>query len=143
MIEIAVVKRHALHKGEIGLFPVDQIADEEVQRMPDDGAPMWADITAPKNIRLMRLLWAIASKLAQGGVYHDKDSAMEDLKIRARHARFAIENGQTVIVPRSLSGLSRAALGRLADRFVWIICSEILPGMDESEFRAELEDMLG
>jgi hypothetical protein len=142
MIEIAVVKRRALYKDEIGLFAVDQIADEEIKRLPNDEAPLWAEITTPASLKLLRLLWAIATKLAQGGLYPDKDVAMEDLKIRARHARFAVEKDRVVIVPRTLSRLSRDKLSRLADRMIFVVCDQLLPGMDESEFRAELEKML-
>lgn len=143
MIEIAVIKRKAKYAGETGLFAVDSIADDEIKQMPNDEAPCWAEITTPQNIKLLRLLWAIAEKLAKGGVYPDKDVAMEDLKIRARHARFGIEKDRVVIVPRSISRMSRAALSRLADRFIYIVCADLLPGMKESEFRAELEEMLG
>jgi hypothetical protein len=110
--------------------------------MPNDEAPLWAEISTPQNIKLLRLLWAIAQKLSDGGLYSDKDDAMDDLKIRARHARFSVEKGRTVIVPRSLSRMGRAALSRLADRFIFVVCSDLIPGMKESTFRAELEDML-
>lgn len=142
MIEIAVVKRKSKYAGETGLFAVDSIADDEIKRMPNDEAPCWAEITTPQNIKLLRLLWAIAQKLADGGLYSDKDEAMDDLKIRARFARFATEKNRVVIVPRSLSRQGRAVLSRLADRMVWIVCNDLLPGMDENTFRAELEEML-
>jgi len=143
MIEIAVLKRKSKYAGETGLFAVDQVADDEIKRMPNDEAPLWAEITTPQNIKLLRLLWAVAQKLADGGLYQDKDEAMIDLKIRARHAQFAVEKGRTVIVPRTLSRMGRAALSRLADRFIFIVCQDLLPGMEESAFRAELEEMLG
>jgi hypothetical protein len=141
MIEVALTKRKALYKGESGLFACDEVADAELKRLPNDETS-WAELTTPKSLKLLRYLWAIAQKLADGGLYQDKDEAMADLKIRARFANFATEGHRVVIVPRSLSRQSRDVLSRLADRFVFIVCSDLLPDMEESTFRAELEDML-
>jgi hypothetical protein len=126
-IEIAVIKRKARYKGETGFFAVDQIADEEIKRMPDDEAPLWAELHDPKSAKLQRLLWTIAQKLADGGLYFDKNEAMDDLKKRTN--------------TRSLR-VGRAELSRIADRMILTVCSELLPDMKEDEFRAELEDIL-
>jgi hypothetical protein len=141
MIAVAAIKRKAKFAGEVGLYGADQVADEELKRLTNDEM-VWAEITTPKNIDLLRYLWAIAQKLADGGLYQDKDDAMEDLKIRARFARFAQERGRIVIVPRSLSKQRKDVLSRLADRFVYIICADLLPQMKPSEFRKEIEDMV-
>ena len=141
MLEIAVVKRRAKYAGESGLFACDEVADEELKRLPNDETA-WAEITTPKSLKLLRYLWAIASKLADAGLYADKDEAMENLKIRARFARFATEGNRVVIVPRSLSRQRRDVLSRLADRFVFLVCSEIIPNMEESAFRREIEEMV-
>lgn len=128
MIEIATVKRKAKYAGETGLFPVDQEGGDDINRFANDGAVLWVEVTSPENVKLQRLLWAIATKLAQGGLYMDKDEAMDDLKARTG--------------TKSLRRMDRAALSRVADRFVYVVCSELLPGMEESKFRAELEDLL-
>lgn len=141
LIEIAVVRREALYKGETGLFPVDLHADEEVKRLPRDETA-WAEITTPRNIKLLRYLWAIAGKLADGGVFQDKDTAMTQLKIMARFAEFEVKGNRVVIVPRSLSRQRADVLSRLADRIVFIVCNDLIPGMKESEFRKEIEDMV-
>lgn len=141
MIEIAAQKRRAKYAGEVGLFGVDQIADEELKKLPDD--MVWCEITVPRNLRQIRYLWAIASKLADGGVYESKEDAMDDLKIRARFARWGEENGRTVIVPRSLSRQRSDVLHRLINRIVFIVCAELLPHIKEKDFRAEIEEMVG
>lgn len=141
MIEITVVKRKAKYAGETGLFAVDQSADEDMARI-GTGETAWAEITTPENLKLLRLLWAIAQKLADGGLYLDKDEAMEDLKIRAKFARFGVDKDKIIIVPRSLSRQSRDVLGRLCDRFVYIVCSDLLPHMEPSHFKQEIEEMV-
>lgn len=141
MLELAMVKRPALYKGEKGLFPVDEAGGEEIGRL-STGGTVWAEVATPKNIALLRFLWALATHLARGGLYDTKDEAMDDLKIRARFARFATEGNRVVIVPRSLSRQRGDVLSRLADRIVFIVCSELLPGMPESELRQEIEKMV-
>ena len=142
MIELAVIKRPAKYAKEVGLFAVDQSADEDLKRLVKDEVA-WAEITTQASTKLLRFLWAIAQKLADGGLYEDKQDAMDDLKIRARFARFSVEKGRTVIVPRSLSRQRRDVLSRLADRYVYLVCSDLLPHMEESAFRREIEEMVG
>ena len=141
MLEIAVIKRKARYVSEVGLYGADEVADQEISRMPNDEMA-WAEITTPHSLKLLRYLWAIAQKLADGGLYQDKDEAMDDLKIRARFARFSVEKGRTLIVPRSLARQRRDVLSRLADRFVFIVCQDLLPDMTESKFRREIEKMV-
>jgi len=141
MIEIAAVKRKAKYAGEFGLFGVDQIADQEILRLSDD--MVWVEITVPRNLKQIRYLWAIASKLADGGVYDSKEDAMDDLKIRARFARFGVEDGRTVIVPRSLSRQRGDVLSRLINRIVYIVCTDLVPHIKEKDLRAEIEEMVG
>jgi hypothetical protein len=140
MIEIAAQKRKAKFAGEVGLFGVDQIADEEIKKLPDD--MVWAEITVPRNLKQIRYLWAIASKLADGGLYDSKEDAMDDLRIRARFARFGVEDGRTVIVPRSLSRQRGDVLSRLINRIIFVVCSDLLPHIKEADLRAEIEDMV-
>ena len=140
MIEIAIQKRKAKYAGEIGLFGSDQQADEEIKRLSDD--MVWAEITVPRNLRQIRYLWAIASKLSDGGLYESKEDAMDDLKIRARFARFGVEDGRTVIVPRSLSRQRGDVLSRLINRVVYIVCTELLPHVKEADLREEIEGMV-
>ena len=141
MLELALVKRPAKYKGEVGLYGADQVADEDLKHLTNDEVA-WAEITTPRNIKLLRYLWAVAQKLADGGLYDHKDDAMEDLKIRARFAKFAMEGERVLIVPKSLSKKSGDVLSRLADRFVYIVCHDLLPDMPESEFRREIMKMV-
>src|SRR5215469_14971067 len=129
MIEIAVQKRKAKFAGEVGIFGVDQQSDDEIKRLSDD--MVWAEITVPRNLRQLRFLWALAQKLTDGGVYETKEDAMDDLRIRARFARFGVEDGRTVVVPRSLSKVRADTLTRLINRIVFIVCCDLLPHIKE------------
>ena len=142
MIELAVIKRGALHKGEIGLFAVDTWADDDLQSLGD--ATAWAEISTPHNLQILRYLWAIAQTLADGGLYIDKETAMDDLKIRARFARWGVVKGTPIVVPRSLAAEENSydVLHGLVDKFIMIVCTELLPEMPESQFRRSLEEMI-
>jgi hypothetical protein len=140
MIEISAIKRKAKYPGEIGIFGADQIADEEIKKLGDD--MVWVEITVPRNLRQIRYLWALAQKLTDGGMYESKEDCMDDLKIRARFARFGVENGRTVVVPRSLSRQRGDVLTRLINRIVFVVCAEILPHVKEADLRAEIEEMV-
>ena len=139
-IQFAVIKRGALHKGEIGLFAVDTWADDDLQSLGD--ATAWAEISTPHNLQILRYLWAIAQKLADGGLYIDKNVAMDDLRIRAGYYRPGRLRGREIAVPMSLSGASYDLLRSLADKFIMIVCSELLPEMPEGQFRRSLEEMI-
>ena len=140
MLEVAVIKRKAKYARELGLFGADQVADEEIKRLGND--MVWAEITVPRNLRQIRYLWALASKLSDGGIYDSKEDAMDDLRIRARFARFGVEDGRTVIVPRSLSRQRSDVLARLINRIVFITCSDLIPHITENELRKEIEEMV-
>jgi hypothetical protein len=141
VIEIAVTKRPALYKGEVGIFPTSQDGDEDLSRIAA-GTDAWAKISTPRNARLLRYVWAIATKLAKGGVYLDKNEAMADLCVRCKHFdTFTVTDNKVVVARRSIGG-GADELMQLANRMIWLICDEILPDMSESEFKAELEEML-
>jgi len=140
MIEIAAVKRKSRYAGEIGLYGADQVADEEIKRLGDD--MVWLEITVPRNLRQIRFLWALAQKLTDGGLYESKEDCMDDLKIRAKFARWGVENGRTVIVPRSLSRQRGDVLHRLINRIIFVVCRDLLPHVKEADLRAEIEEMV-
>jgi hypothetical protein len=141
VIEAALIRRKAIAKGEVGLFGVDQSSEQDLARLQMDSY-VWAELRNPRNLKLIRLLWALATKLADGGLYLDKDDAMDDLKIRAKWAKFIYENNRVVIVPKSLTKASGASLSRLADRMFYIVCTELISHMREGEFREEVEAMV-
>ena len=79
----------------------------------------------------LKFLWALVHKTADNSPrWLDKDEAMEDLKMRARFARFVVEDdGKVELRPKSLKRINDEALRLLTDKIMDIICQEILPGM--------------
>lgn len=127
------------------LVAVDQIAADEVALIPA-GQDVLVTAKVPRNVKQHRLAWALAEKVAEACDFlHDRDDGMEWLKIKARHVRMIQDpkTHQVAIIPKSIAfaSLSQAAFSRVLNRMIWVVCNEILPGLDEGELRAELEKM--
>lgn len=138
MIEIA------MRRSGARLMPVDDHSAEDLIRVPAD-RDVLVKIVSQRNMKLLRFLWALAGKVADACDWlHDKDDAMDELKIRARHVKYLVNptTGEVRIVPKSLSKIDGAALNRLANRMVYVICRDIVPGLDESALRAEIVSMI-
>lgn len=138
MIEIA------MRRSGARLLPVDDHSAEDLIRVPAD-RDVLVKIVSQRNMKLLRFLWALAGKVADACDWlHDKDDAMDELKIRARHVKYLVNptTGEVRIVPKSLTKMDGAALNRLANRMVHVICRDIVPGLDESALRAEIVSMI-
>lgn len=144
-IEVSLRKRKALHQGEIGFFPNDPVAEEDVRPLALDNDHMHV-ISSPKNLALQRYLWALVTKVQENTeFYADKDDCMDDLKRRARFAKL-VQDPKTKkweFVTKSLKRLSNEQLQRLVNRITHIVVTDIIPGIDQKALRRELEDMVG
>lgn len=141
-VETALRKRKAKYAGETGLFAESEMADEDLSEIPD-GEWVWVQARTSANMKLHKFLWALAGKLAKGGLFPDKEIALDQLRIAAKFARFGKDTkGRMIIVPRSISNVSGTTLSRLVDRIVYIVCTDLLPKMKEGDLRAEVEKML-
>jgi hypothetical protein len=136
----------AMRKQGGRLVPVDDMSAEEMARLPVN-KDLLVTVRAPRNLRHHRLAWALAQKLSDACDFlPDRESAMEFLKLKARHIRLIHDAlGRTHILPRSISfaAMDQAAFTRLFDRMVWIVCNEIIPGLEEKALRAEILSMVG
>lgn len=127
------------------LEPVDPMSEEDMDHLPAD-RDLLVSAKAPRNLRQHRLAWALAQKLAEACDYlHDREDAMDYLKIRAKHVRMIAEpSGKVHLIPRSIAfgSVDQVKFSRLFNRMVWVVCNEILPGLDEGALRAEIEAMV-
>jgi hypothetical protein len=142
-IETTVVKRGALYVGEVGFFPSNQMAADDIAPAKMGGEVV-CSFYSPRNLESLKFLWALVHKTADNSPrWLDKDEAMEDLKMRARFARFVVgADGKVELRPKSLKRISDEALRLLTDKIMDIICQEILPGMKRNDLRKEIELML-
>jgi hypothetical protein len=143
-IETTLTKRRALYKGEIGFFPSSPLAEQDVALAKMDEELLCA-FSSPRSLQQLKFLWALTQKVAENSDrFVDKDHAMEQLKIAAGHSRilFNEQTGELEVKPKSLRRLSFEQLRHLTDKIIDIVCSEIIPGMEENALRAEIETMI-
>jgi len=134
-----------MRKDKGGLYPANEMSAEELAKVSKD--QVLVTIRTPRNPKQFALAWALAQKVHEAcGWLHDKDDAMDYLKVRARHVKYITEpRGRVTIVPKSISwaSLSQDAFKRVLDRMIWVTVNEILPGVDEGALRNEIESMVG
>lgn len=129
------------------LVPVDEIAADELRLAAKDGADVMVEVRSRRNPKQHRLAWALAEKVAQSCDHlRDRDEAMDALKIAARHVewRTDLRTGEVHPVPKSIAFASctQAQFSRLLNRFLHIVVTDVLPGIAESDLRAEIEAMV-
>lgn len=143
-VEVALQKRKARFVGETGLFPIDQVADDDLQAISMD-AEVVGELSSDKNLKALRYLWALVTVVANNSeMFLDKDDAMEQLKIQARHAKWVVDPETKKLERRakSLKRLSDQALQRLIKRFKFIITTQVMPGIDDAALEAQIQEMM-
>ena len=130
----------------IGLFPLNEMSEEELSAVSKD--QLLVTIKTPRNPRQFALAWALATKVQEACDWlADKEDAMAYLKIKARHVKYIHDprTEKTEIIPRSIAfaSLSQDAFKRVLDRMIWVTVTEILPGIEESALRREIEAVVG
>lgn len=128
--------------GQIGLFAADPVSAEEFALIPND-KQLLVTTKTPRNIKQHKLVWALAKKVAEAVDFlHDQDDAMDWLKIKARHVRMLQDpkTGQVAIMPKSIAfaSLSQQDFSRVLNRMIYVTCTEIIPGLEESVLRDEI-----
>ena len=72
---------------------------------------------------------------------------MDWLKLKSHHAKMLVDpsTGEIALVPKSIAfaSLDQQAFNRLFDRFIYVTCSEIIPGLDNKLLRKSVEEMIG
>ncbi len=128
------------------LAPVDPISEEDLQKVPL-AKDVLVTVRSPRNIRQFRMAWVLAAKVAASCDFlQDSEDGMDWLKLKARHVKYIQDpkTNQVSIIPKSIAfaSLSQDDFKRVFDRMIFIVCSEVIPGMDESELRAEISAMV-
>lgn len=142
-IETTLVKRPALYQGEVGFFPTNPMAWEDISPVKM-GSEVVCSFYSPRNLESLKFLWALVHKTADNSNrWLDKDEAMLELKFRARFVKFVRNSkGQMELRAKSLKRINEEQLRLLTEKIMDIIVQEILPGMKKNDLRKEIEEML-
>jgi hypothetical protein len=145
MIETTLVKRRALHQGEVGLFPNNPIAEEDLELCTMNDEYM-VELRSEKNLQQLKFLWALVHKAADNSdLFTDKEDAMTKLKVAVGYSKrvYSPHDGTYTDKPRSLKRITNEKLRFITDRILDVICRDVLPGMEANHLRQEIEEMLG
>jgi hypothetical protein len=151
MADLVMRKRPAQHAGELGLFIDSEVFEDEFRNIKQ-GTDLEVKATQPRSLPQMRLAWGLAGKIAKSGALGDADQrdVMNYLLLKSRHVRYVTTSfrgdiQETVAVPKSIrfASMDQTEFQRLMNRMIFIVTSEIIPDLPESELRAEIEKMSG
>lgn len=146
-IETFLVKRKSRYTGEVGLFSNSQLSEDDFAAVPID-TEVRVEMATERNMQMLKFVWALAGMIANNTDYFlDSDDAMngpQGLKIKARHCKIVVdkETREIQVRPLSLKRLSNEAFHRLLKRMVFVVCTDLIPGMDEGPLRDEIEKMI-
>lgn len=141
-IDTTLMKRRALYRGEVGFFPSNEVSQRAIEPITMDTESMHKISTDPRKVEALRFVWALVDKTAENtDRFTDKDDLMEALKIAAGFCRYVVGKDGLEQRGKSLTGISAPRLHSLTDKFIDIICREIIPDMKPNVLRKEIEEM--
>jgi len=144
MIESSLTKRRALYKGELGLFPTHEMAQDDFAFITE-GDEVFGRYYSLRNMAALNRLWALVDLTAQNSDrWLDKNEAMDDLKIRAAYSKLVWDSKEQDWVnrPKSLTRINNETLRLITERIEQIVLSEILPTMKRNTLRRRIEEMI-
>ena len=143
MTDEIMMRRTGPSKLEI----IDPVSAEAFEHVPT-GKDLFVVIRSRRNPKQHRLAWALASKIVDGCDFlHDSEEAMTYLKYKTRHVKVIMDHktGKNFLMPKSISfaSMTQEQFSRFLNRAIYVVCSEIIPGLPEKTLRAELQAMVG
>lgn len=145
MAEIAM---RLVPAGSVGrhtpvLAAIDEFSAKQVGRTPRD-RDLLVTVKARRNPKQHALYWVLMGLVADADDrFHDAEEASDYCKFKIKHVK-AVHNpvtGNTYLVPKSMSEASMSAeqFCRYFNRVVHVVLTDIVPGLKESDLRAEIE----
>ena len=139
-----MVKRPAMHKGEVGFFPSTPWAEEEIA-LATNGTEVIVRWYAPKTLEALKFLWGVVHKVADNtDLWVDRYKAMDYFKIRCGWSKMIWNSNKSDLEehPKSLTRISDARLRLLTQQVIDIILTEVWESMKREELTREIEEMI-
>ena len=118
-------------------------------RVPD-GTVVSTTLRRPRRPRHHRWWWALCSKVADSHpFYAHSEQVCDHIKFRLGLVDTTVvvvgEQVQTMMRPQSIAfeAMGQDAFKAFVEKGLNIICTEILPGVDSADLRAEIDAMIG
>lgn len=145
MNELIMCKRGAWRVDESGLFITQAISEDDFRELPT-GKDLVVRAHGARSPEQLAKAWVLAQKIADATWLHDKYDAMEWLKYKAHHFKWITDptTGECVAKTKSIAfeSLSQELFNRIFNRYVYVTCSEIIPGLDNTALRKSVEEMV-
>ena len=131
-----------MRKTLTGLEPAD---GAELPRMKL-GEVAKVKITRPRNGKHHRKFFALMNLVYQNQTYYDTlDDLIYAVKVATGHRRvYEKPDGTKFMVPRSIAfhNMDQAAFDLFYQRVLDLVCTKIIPGLDDGALKAEIEALV-
>lgn len=137
----------ALQRTPSGFAAADEATTELMRKLPI-GPVYAADVRRPRDGVAHRRYWKLLSVVRENSDQFESVELLHDyVKLRTGHCT-PIANKQTgeiFLVPRSISfsEMDQTQFDDFWQRVVKLVCTEIIPGLDESALVYEVERLVG
>lgn len=122
-----------IKKGS-GLFPADPVTEAMLDGVAQGDSVTTDEPRKRRNPQFHKLMMAILTKVVEATApkYADVENLMFELKIRTKMFKSIDTRLGVRLVPKSISfaSMSEQQFKRVADRWLFVIATDILPGVD-------------
>lgn len=148
MTDLVMTKR-AGRQGEVGLFIESPVFEEDFSNIKM-GTEVQVKATQPRSLKQHKFAWALATKLAElcshGDEQLTKDDIMDMLLVEAKHYRKVWDPLRKKVElkpkPTNFGAMDGVAYTRLLNRIKYVAVTHLIPGLDPSKLKEEVEAML-
>lgn len=134
-----------MHRKGFVLAPSDRLAEEDLATLAL-GKNVLVEVRKPRSLQHHRLLFALLRKVARSTPTPlSEDALLSWVKVRTGHVEHVpLGFGRSYEAPASIafSAMDQAQFREFFDRVVALICTEVVPGLDQPTLAAEIEAML-
>jgi hypothetical protein len=140
--------RFLAHKSLGSLKPVDAIGEDVLRKINSRDVVM-IEVKRPRNGKMHRLYWGLVALVwdnMDGDRYPTPDDLHAAFKIAAGiRTRIELPNGEVGFIPGSIAfhKMKQDEFDAFYNRICDLVAKHFLPGVDQDELRAEVENMIG
>ena len=128
------------------LVPADPISQESVDGMRQ-GEVVACTMRRPRNVGHHRLFFALLNEVFVNQTrYATLDHLLDTIKIGVGHYdSYPLDDGRELVKPKSISfaSMDQSSFSQFYSTVVELVCKRILPGIEESDLRNRIEEILG
>lgn len=129
-----------------GLEPDTDAAREALAKVRI-GDTVEVDFRKPRSLAHHRWFWKMIDLVFQNQSYFaTREALLLALKVRLGYAEaYRLKDGTVIHDPKSISfaKMNQIEFAQFADAAVAFICSEVIPGLEETALKRELAEMVG